>query len=338
MRVLVTGGAGYIGSHTLVELAAVGHEALVVDNFSTSTPAPLDGVAAISGKTPRVIIADVRDAPAMVRICADFKPDAAIHFAGLKSVAESASAPLEYYDVNFCGTVALARALNACGCRRLVFSSSATVYGEPQRLPIDEDHPLSAINPYGRSKLMVEDMLRDLAAADPACGVAILRYFNPVGAHPSALIGETPVGAPANLAPFVADVAARVRPGVVIFGDDYPTPDGTGVRDYIHVVDLALAHVAALEWTGRAAEERLGARAFNVGVGRGFSVLEMIDAFERASGRKISHRTAARRPGDVAACVADISRAQREMGWRAVRGVPEMARDAWAWRLRLGVA
>ena len=265
----------------------------------------------------------------MDALVAEAAPEAVIHFAGLKAVAESVAAPLAYFATNVAGTLALLEALKASDCRRFVFSSSATVYGEPDYLPIDESHPLRAANPYGRSKLMVEEMLGDLAASDPAWSIALLRYFNPVGAHPSGRIGEDPADVPNNLVPFIAQVAVGRRAALNVFGTDYPTPDGTGVRDYLHVEDLARAHLAAVDW---AAAGRRGCAAFNLGTGAGISVMQMVAAFEAASGRKVALRLAPRRPGDVAAAYADPGRAARELGWRAELGLAEMCASAWAWQ------
>ncbi|MBL8383591.1 MAG: UDP-glucose 4-epimerase GalE [Burkholderiales bacterium] len=326
--VLLTGGAGYIGSHTCVELLAAGFEVTVFDNFSNSHPEALARVARIAGRAPGLVTGDIRDRPALARAIAASGATAVIHFAGLKAVGESVSKPLEYYDNNVVGTVRLLEAMGDCGVRILVFSSSATVYGDPQRLPLTEDHPLSATNPYGRSKLMIEDMLRDLHRSDAGWRLALLRYFNPVGAHPSGLIGEDPRDVPNNLLPYVAQVAIGRRERLSIWGNDYPTPDGTGVRDYIHVVDLALGHVRALE--------RLSAHAecltVNLGTGRGYSVLEMVRAFEAASGRPVPYVIAPRRSGDIASCYADPARAQALLGWRAARGLDQMCADAWRWQ------
>ncbi len=271
MRILITGGAGYIGSHTLVDLLSAGHEACVVDNLSQARPEALARVRQLTNRDFRFREADIRDHAAMTCIVKEFEPEAAIHLAGLKAVGESVAEPLEYFDNNVAGSLTLLRALAASSCRRFVFSSSATVYGEPQYLPIDEAHPLQATSPYGRSKLHVEGMLEDLAASDPDWSIALLRYFNPIGAHPSGRIGEDPAGVPNNLVPYIAHVAVGRRPSLKVFGNDYETPDGTGVRDYIHVSDLARAHVAAVEWTVK----NRGCEAFNLGAGAGVSVLEM---------------------------------------------------------------
>lgn len=328
MHVLVTGGAGYIGSHTCVELLAAGHEVTVVDNLSNSSPVALDRVAALAGRPLRFVRADVRDRDALDAAFAAAPVDTVIHFAGLKAVGESVARPLEYYQNNVEGTLTLCDVMRARGVQSLVFSSSCTVYGDPHRVPVTEDFPVSATNPYGRSKLMIEEILRDLHRADPSLSVALLRYFNPVGAHPSGRIGEDPHGIPNNLLPFVAQVAVGRLAQLSIFGGDYPTPDGTGVRDYIHVVDLAQGHLAALARLAL----RPGLVVYNLGTGRGHSVLEMVAAFEKASGRPVPHRVIARRPGDVAATWADPSLARRELGWSASRGVDEMCADAWRWQ------
>lgn len=326
MKVLVTGGAGYIGSHTVVELLAAGHDAVIIDNLCNSKATVLDRIERIAGRRPPFVHGDIRDRTALLPALAGC--GAVIHFAGLKAVGESVAKPLEYYDNNVAGSVTLFEAMRDAGVRTLVFSSSATVYGDPHAVPIREDFPLSATNPYGRSKLMIEDMLRDLAAADAGWRIALLRYFNPVGAHASGILGEDPNGIPNNLMPFVAQVAVGRLPQLAVFGDDYPTPDGTGVRDYIHVVDLALGHLAALK--GLAA--RAGLLTVNLGTGRGYSVLEMVRAFERASGRPVPYRVAPRRPGDIAACYADPSLADRLLGWRAQRDIDAMCADAWRWQ------
>lgn len=327
MNILVTGGAGYIGSHTCVELLDAGHTIVVFDNFSNSHPESLARVERITGRKPFLVEGDIRDQAAIEQALRGYQCDAVIHFAGLKAVGESVEKPLSYYDCNVIGTHRLLAAMQNCGVRTLVFSSSATVYGEPRRLPLTEDHPLSATNPYGRSKLFIEDMLRDLYRADPRWRIAILRYFNPVGAHESGLIGENPQGIPNNLMPFVAQVAVGRREYLNVWGNDYPTTDGTGVRDYIHVVDLALGHLKALQ--------RLDApqcREINLGTGNGYSVLEVVKAFEQASGQAVPYRISPRRAGDVAACYADPARAERELDWRAQRGLEVMCRDHWNWQ------
>lgn len=327
-KVFVTGGAGYIGSHTCVELLNAGFDVTVFDNFCNSHPEALARVERITGRELDYVRGDIRDRAALTAALRDSGATAVIHFAGLKAVGESVEKPLIYYDNNVHGSVCLLEAMRDCGVKTLVFSSSATVYGEPQRLPLTEDHPLSATNPYGRTKLMIEEILRDLHRSDPSWRIAILRYFNPVGAHASGLIGEDPQGIPNNLMPFVAQVAVGRRECLSVWGGDYPTPDGTGVRDYIHVVDLALGHLKALERLhGR--EECL---AVNLGTGSGYSVLDMVRAFEAASGRPVPYRIAPRRPGDSAACYADPTLARELLGWQAERGLEAMCADAWRWQ------
>lgn len=328
MRVLVTGGAGYIGSHTCVEMLGSGHELVVVDNLCNSKEESLRRVRALAGRDFGFVQADLRDRAALDGIFAAQSIDAVIHFAGLKAVGESVQLPLEYYDNNVSGTITLCRAMAAAGVKNIVFSSSATVYGDPASVPIREPFPLSATNPYGRSKLFIEEILRDLHVADPAWNVVLLRYFNPVGAHPSGRIGEDPNGIPNNLMPFVAQVAVGKLPKLRVFGDDYPTPDGTGVRDYIHVVDLARGHLAALNKL----QDQPGAVVYNLGTGRGYSVLEMVAAFAAASGRPIPYEIAPRRAGDIATCYADPAKARDELGWQAQYGIAEMVRDAWRWQ------
>jgi UDP-glucose 4-epimerase len=326
--ILVTGGTGYIGSHTVVELIAQGHEVVIIDNLCNSKRSVIDTIAKISGRKPQFINLDLRDKPGLKELFAAHSFDGVLHFAGLKSVGESVAKPLLYYDNNIVGTIHLLEAMEAAGVKTMVFSSSATVYGDPASVPITEDFPLSVTNPYGRSKLIIEDILRDTVRADPQWKVALLRYFNPVGAHESGLIGEDPRGTPNNLMPYVAQVAAGILPQLSVYGADYPTSDGTGVRDYIHVVDLAQGHLAAL----KALEGQPDLLTMNLGTGRGYSVLEMIKAFADVTGRKINYRIVARRPGDVAECYADPSLAFRLMGWRAQRGVEAMCADAWRWQ------
>jgi UDP-glucose 4-epimerase len=346
MRILVCGGAGYIGSHTCVVLAERGHEVVVADNFSNSSPAVLQRIARLTGRAPEAHHVDVRDADALARLFAAGRSDApgfdaVIHFAALKSVGESCAQPLEYFDNNISGTITLLRAMRATGVGRLVFSSSATVYGEPSSLPIDESAPLSVTNPYGRTKLIVEQLIEDACVADPQLCAISLRYFNPVGAHPSGLIGEAPSGVPNNLMPYICQVAVGKRDRLQVFGGDWPTIDGTGVRDYIHVMDLARAHAHAIEALGRLdvadpqafmADPLHGHRAINLGVGRGISVLELVRAFEVASGRAIAHQIVDRRPGDVAEVYADPRLAEALLGWRAELDVDAMCRDAWRWQ------
>ncbi|MCP9446102.1 MAG: UDP-glucose 4-epimerase GalE [Nitrospira sp.] len=329
--ILVTGGAGYIGSHTCVELLQAGYDVTVFDNFSNSQPEALQRVQRITGKSLRAIHGDVRDYNALVTALRESGAQAVIHFAGLKAVGESVEHPLAYYDNNVAGSLRLLEAMATVGVKTLVFSSSATVYGNPQRLPLTEDHPLSATNPYGQTKLTIEHMLRDMQQSHSSWRIAILRYFNPVGAHDSGLIGEDPRGIPNNLMPFVAQVAIGRRPHLNVFGNDYPTPDGTGIRDYIHVVDLAIGHLKALEalerWT-----DQTQCLTVNLGTGKGYSVLEMVLAFEAASGRSIPYRIAPRRPGDVAVCYADPSKAATLLGWKAERTLADMCTDVWRWQ------
>ncbi len=330
--ILVTGGAGYIGSHSCVELLQAGHELTVFDNLSNSRLESLARVQRITGKSVRLIEGDCRDRAAVAAALRKSGARALIHFAGLKAVGESVQQPLSYYDNNVVGSLRVLEAMRECGVRTLVFSSSATVYGDPLRLPLTEDHPLSATNPYGRTKLVVEEMLRDLKRSDASWNLGILRYFNPVGAHPSGLIGEDPRGVPNNLLPYVAQVAVRRLDRVNVWGRDYPTPDGTGVRDYIHVVDLAQGHLKALEALNRTGENQRDCLTVNLGTGSGHSVLDVVAAFEKASGRPIPYEFAPRRAGDVAACYADPSRAFRLLGWRPERGLSEMCEDAWRWQ------
>ena len=325
MKVLVTGGAGYIGSHTCVELLNAGHEVVIIDNFVNSKPEALEAIRTITGKDFAFCEADLRDRAAVKKLFDEYPVDAVIHFAGLKAVGESVQKPLEYYDNNLGGFFVLAEEMRDHGVKKMVFSSSATVYGMNNPVPFKEDMPTSATNPYGYTKVMIEQMLRDLAKADPQWSIVLLRYFNPIGAHASGLIGEDPNGIPNNLLPYVAQVAAGLRPQLTVFGDDYDTPDGTGVRDYIHVVDLALGHLAALNY----AQDHAGAEAVNLGTGKGTSVLEIVRAFEKASGRPVPYRIAERRAGDIATCYADTQKAQALFGWRAQRNIDDMCRDGW---------
>ncbi|HEX4522770.1 MAG TPA: UDP-glucose 4-epimerase GalE [Casimicrobiaceae bacterium] len=328
--VLVTGGAGYIGSHIVVELARVGHQPVVVDNFCNSSSSVIPRLERITGRAVPCIAADVRDKAALAKIFADYPVAAVVHCAGLKAVGDGEAHPLSYYDNNVGGAIALVEAMAAADVKRMVFSSSASVYGQPDRNPVTEDAPLRPHSVYGRTKRIIEQLLQDLAAADRSWRIALLRYFNPAGAHSSATIGEAPSGRPNNLVPLLADVAAEKLAEIAIYGDDWPTSDGTGVRDYIHVMDLAAGHVAALAYLASTP----GAVAFNLGTGRGHSVLELIAAFERACGRTIPRRIAPRRPGDVAAYYADPSRAEAMLGVRAVRDIDAICADAWRWRLQ----
>lgn len=326
MKILLTGGAGYIGSHVAAALVASGHQVVCFDNLSNSDSAVMDRLEAITGTVIPLVKADIRDRDALRDALTEYGAEAVIHFAGLKAVGESVAEPIRYYDNNVRGTLTLLEAMRDCGVRTLVFSSSATVYGQPHYLPLDENHPTSATNPYGRTKLMIEEMLADVAAADHAWRVAILRYFNPVGAHDSGLIGENPNGIPNNLMPFISRVAAGRLNELSVFGNDYDTPDGTGVRDYIHVVDLADGHVAALDAIAKANEPL---STWNLGTGQGYSVLAMVEAFERVNGIRIPYRIAPRREGDVASCFASPERAARELGWKAERDLDAMCASSW---------
>ena len=331
--ILVTGGAGYIGSHTTLVLLQAGFDVLVVDNLSNASVESLKRVAQLAGHAPTFVEGDVRDRALLDHLLAQHPIQAVLHFAGLKAVGESVAQPLDYYSNNVGGTVTLCQAMAAAGVFKLVFSSSATVYGDPATVPITEDHPVGqATNPYGRSKLMVEQVLGDLAASDPRWRVALLRYFNPVGAHESGQIGEDPNGIPNNLLPFVAQVAVGQRPELAVFGNDYPTMDGTGVRDYIHVVDLAEGHLAALA-TLNAPHTHPGVHVWNLGTGQGYSVLQVVRAFEAESGRIVPYRVAPRRAGDIAECYANPAKATAELGWSAKRDLATMMRDAWRWQL-----
>ncbi len=326
--ILVTGGAGYIGSHTVVELMKAGHQVVIVDNLSNSSSKVLDRIEALAGKKFSFVQADVRDSAALDQIFQQQAIDGVIHFAGLKAVGESVSQPVRYFDNNVGSTLALLQAMDRANVRRMVFSSSATVYGDPEQVPITENSRLQVTNPYGRTKLMCEDILRDLQQADPRWQVAILRYFNPVGAHISGTIGEHPNGIPNNLMPFITQVAVGQREFLSIFGQDYPTPDGTGVRDYIHVVDLALGHLAALSYL----QNQQASITVNLGTGRGVSVKELADTFARVTGVPVPYRFVDRRPGDVAACYADTTLAREALGWQAQLGVERMCQDAWRWQ------
>ena len=326
--ILITGGTGFIGSHTAVALLAAGREVVLYDNLVNSRREVIDRIARIAGRAPHFVEGDVRDRERLTQVLRETRSDGVIHFAALKAVGESVREALAYYDVNVGGTLALCQAMAAAEVRSLVFSSSATVYGDPASLPIREDFPRSTTNPYGASKLILEDMLADVAAADPRWRIARLRYFNPIGAHESGLIGEAPNGIPNNLLPYIAQVAWGQRERLSVFGGDYPTPDGTGVRDYIHVVDLAEGHLAALDYLAA----HPGLLTVNLGTGRGYSVLEMVRAFERASGRAVPYEIVARRAGDIAACYADPTLAHQLLGWSAQRDLDTMCRDAWRWQ------
>ncbi|MBN1465217.1 UDP-glucose 4-epimerase GalE [candidate division KSB1 bacterium] len=326
--ILVTGGTGYIGSHTTVELLKSNYNVIIVDNLRNSKIQVLDRIERICQRRPIFYKVDLLDEKGLAQVFQAHAIDAVVHFAGLKAVGESTHIPLQYYSNNITGTLVLCELMSAFKVNKLVFSSSATVYGDPQEVPVDEDSPLSATNPYGRTKLMIEEILRDICVADPQWSVALLRYFNPVGAHASGLIGEDPNGIPNNLMPFIAQVAVGKLAQLSVFGDDYPTPDGSGVRDYIHVVDLALGHIKALE---KLAKQR-GAEAYNLGAGRGYSVFEVIRAFEKASERSVPYKVTKRRSGDIAMCYADVHKAQQELGWAATRDIDDMCADAWRWQ------
>ena len=342
MRILVTGGAGYIGSHTCLELLLAGHEVVVVDNLGNSKEESLARVQQLAGKALEFHKLDLLDRQALTEVFAEGSPiDAVIHFAGLKAVGESVAMPLRYYHNNVTGTLVLCDVMGEHGVKNIVFSSSATVYGNPQRVPITEDFPLNPTNPYGRSKLMIEKILRDLHHADNSWNICSLRYFNPVGAHPSGRIGEDPSGIPNNLFPYIAQVAIGRLPELHVFGNDYPTPDGTGVRDYIHVCDLAVGHINAIERlvphsavVARAtmAKSAPGFQVYNLGAGRGYSVLEVVASFEKACGKAIPYKIVDRRPGDVAICYTDPAKAEAELGWSAARGMDQMCADAWSWQ------
>jgi UDP-glucose 4-epimerase len=327
-KVLLTGAAGYIGSHTWLALQEAGWQVVGVDDFSNSSPEVLNRLAKLSGQKPVFERADVCNRAALESIFNTHRPDAVVHFAAFKAVGESTTQPLRYYGNNLGGLVTLCEVMQAQGCRHLVYSSSATVYGVPERLPISEDSPLSATNPYGQTKLMGETILRDLQAAAPDWRIAILRYFNPVGAHESGLIGEDPRGTPNNLMPYVAQVACGRRPALSVYGNDYDTPDGTGVRDYIHVTDLAAGHVAALNTL----REKQTSLTVNLGTGRGYSVIDVVRAYEAASGQPIPYAMVPRRPGDVAACYADPAQARAVIGWQAQHDLQRMCEDSWRWQ------
>ena len=324
-KILVTGGAGYIGSHTSVELLTAGKEIVIVDNFCNSKPEALDNIKKITGKDFPFYEVDLRDKEAVTRIFEENDIECVIHFAGLKAVGESVEKPMEYYDNNLVSTLVLCEVMAEKNVKKLVFSSSATVYGDPHTVPICEDFPLHTTNPYGTTKLMIEQILRDIYVSDKDWGIVILRYFNPIGANKSGIIGEDPNGIPNNLLPYVAKVAAGELPELNVFGDDYPTVDGTGVRDYIHVVDLSLGHVCAVNKL----EKNTGVFTYNLGTGNGYSVLQIVKAFEKASGRPVPYKIVPRRPGDIAACFADPKKAREELGWEAKYGIDEMCADGW---------
>ena len=326
--ILVTGGTGYIGSHTAVQLINAGYKVVILDNLCNSKRDVINRLETITGVRPEFVVGDIRDRQLLRSVFNNHSISAVIHFAGLKAVGESVAMPLAYYDNNVSGSIVLFEEMARAGVKTLVFSSSATVYGDPASVPITEDFPLGATNPYGQSKLMVEHILRDLHQSDPSWKIALLRYFNPVGAHESGLIGEDPSGIPNNLMPFIAQVAVGKRARLQVFGNDYPTPDGTGVRDYIHVDDLAQGHLSAIN----ALTQHLGLITVNLGTGQGYSVLDMIQAFEKASGRTIAYDIVARRPGDIAACYADPTRAKTLLGWQAQHGIDRMCADAWRWQ------
>jgi len=326
--ILVTGGAGFIGSHTCVELLNRGDEVIVVDNLRNSNEISLERVKEITGKSVTFHKANICDEKAMEAIFQQQSIDAVIHFAGLKAVGESNTIPLTYYETNVSGTVQLLKVMEKAGCRNIVFSSSATVYGDPASVPINENFPLSATNPYGRSKLMVEDIMRDFAKAQPDWNIVLLRYFNPIGAHESGIIGEDPRGIPNNLLPYITQVAVGKLPQLNVFGDDYDTPDGTGVRDYIHVVDLAIGHLKSIDKM----DTNPGLVTYNLGTGNGYSVLQVIQALEKASGKKVPYVIQPRREGDAAECYASPDLAFKELGWKAERGIEKMCEDAWRWQ------
>ena len=330
MKVFVTGGAGFIGSHTCVELLQAGHDVVIYDNFFNAHPEVLKRIEKIAGKKPSCIRGDVRDYDALLKALRESGAEAVIHFAGLKAVGESVEKPLMYYDWNVGGTLRVLEAMQAANIKTIIFSSSATVYGIPQKLPLTEDHPLAALSPYGQTKLMIENILKDLKVADPEWSIGLLRYFNPVGAHESGLIGEDPKGIPNNLFPFVAQVAVGQREHLNVWGDDYDTPDGTGVRDYIHVVDLASGHVKALEKLVESGESFI----VNLGTGQGYSVLDVVHAFEQASGQAVPYKIMPRRAGDVTSCYADPSYAKMLLGWEAQRDLQKMCADGWNWQSR----
>lgn len=327
-KVLLTGGAGYIGSHTAVVLSQAGYEVVILDNFCNSHKSVLTRLQQILGKALSYVEGDIRDTALVKKLLQEHQIDSVIHFAGLKAVGESVQNPIEYYENNVIGTISLLRAMREAGTRALVFSSSATVYGNPQYLPIDEKHPTGTTNPYGRTKLHIEEMLIDLSLSDSSWRIMCLRYFNPVGAHESGLIGEDPSGIPNNLAPFVSQVAIGRLPFLKVYGIDYPTADGTGIRDYIHVMDIAEGHVAALEYL----ERNAGLEVINLGTGVGYSVIQMIDSFQRVTGKKITYEVVARRSGDIATCFADPQKARNLLKWVATRSLDDMCSSSWKWQ------
>lgn len=324
-KILITGGAGYIGSHTAVELLKNGEELVIVDNFSNSSPEVLEKIKKITGKDFKFYELDLLDEEKLDNVFKENKIEAVIHFAGLKAVGESVEKPIEYYHNNITGTLILLKTMKKYNCKKIVFSSSATVYGNPQKLPIAEDSPLSTTNPYGSTKLMIEQILQDVAVADKDFCIAILRYFNPIGAHESGLIGEVPNGIPNNIMPYIMKVAKGEYKELTIFGDDYPTKDGTGVRDYIHVVDLSKGHLKALDKIRKEA----GVKIYNLGTGNGYSVLELVKNFEKVNNVKVNYKIGPRRPGDISACYADPRKAEKELGWKAEKGIEEMLKDSW---------
>lgn len=329
MRILVTGGTGYIGSHTCIELLKNGYEVVIIDNLINSKESVVCKIEKLSGKSVKFYKCDILDEEGMDRVFSEQKIDAVIHFAGLKAVGESVAKPITYYHNNITGTLLLCRVMRKHGCKNIVFSSSATVYGAPKSVPIKEDFPLSTTNPYGSTKLMIENILRDIYVSDNEWNITLLRYFNPIGAHESGLIGEEPNGIPNNLMPYIVKVAAGQLPYLNVFGNDYPTHDGTGVRDYIHVCDLAVGHIKALENLG-------GVRVYNLGTGRGYSVLDIVKAFEKANGVKVPYIIKDRRPGDIAECYADPTKAKNELGWVAVHGIEDMCSSSWNFLLTSG--
>lgn len=324
-KILVTGGTGYIGSHTVVELVENGEDVVIVDNFSNSSPDVLDRLEEITGKRVRFYEVDILDEEKLEQVFKENEIESVIHFAGLKAVGESVAKPVEYYHNNITGTLVLLKLMQKYNCKKIVFSSSATVYGNPEKLPIKEDFPLSTTNPYGSTKLMIENILQDVNVADQDFRVAILRYFNPIGAHKSGLIGERPNGIPNNVMPYIVKVATGEYEKLTVFGNDYPTPDGTGIRDYIHVVDLAQGHLKALD---KIREEK-GVKIYNLGTGHGYSVLDLVQNFEKTNNIKVNYVIGARRPGDIPACYADASKAEKELGWKAEKNIEDMCKDTW---------